>query len=274
MLDITKLLKKRERPVFTDVLRDRSKVFLAGHRGWCSDYPENTMAGFRAALEQDVDMLEFDLNLTRDKRLVVIHDETVDRTTDGTGVIREMDFDELRALDAGVKKNARFAGERIPAFEELCELITEYPHLMLNVEIKERTVETADLAVAMINRYGFLDRCVFTCFDARILEYLHDAYKLRTQGFHESHMLNFTPGRRGTYSKMFAVGIPMSELTPESVYEFEKLGILPWCYCPDTEREVYLATVCGARLMTCNDIGPALKVLHLAEPAEKEKNRR
>ena len=271
MFDPSKLFKKRERPVFTDVLRDRSKIFLAGHRGWCSDYPENTMVSFRAALEQDVDMIEFDLNLTRDKRLVVIHDNTVDRTTDGTGAVRDMTFDEVRALDAGVKKDKRFRGEKVPAFEELCELITEYPNLMLNVEIKEYTFETVDLTIAMIKRYGFLDLCVFTSFDARIVEYIHDAYHLRTQGFHSSHMLNFTPGRRGTYSKMFAVGIPMSELTPDRVYEFEKLGILPWCYCPDTEREVYLSNVCGARLMTCNDIAPALKVLRAAENPYKDR---
>ena len=270
MLDIAKLLKKRERPIFTDVLRDRSKIFLAGHRGWCSDYPENTMVGFRAALEQDVDMLELDLNLTRDKRLVVIHDGTVDRTTDGSGAVCDMTFDEVRALDAGVKKGERFRGEKIPSAEELLELVLEYPNLMLNVEIKEYTTETVDLAVALIKRFGLIDHCVFACFDANILEYLHDKYGLRTQGFHSSHMLNFKPGRRGTYSKMFAAGIPMKELTPDRVYEFERLGILPWCYCPDTEREVYLSTVCGARLMTCNDIAPALKILRAAEKANEK----
>ncbi len=268
MFDLKKLFKKP--PIFTDVLKDRSKVFLAGHRGWCSDYPENTMVSFRAALEQDVDMIEFDLNLTKDKHLVVIHDNTVDRTTDGTGYIRDMTLEDVKALDAGVKKGEQFRGERIPTFEELCGLISEHPGLMCNVEIKERTFETVDLTVEMIKRFGFLDRCVFACFDAKIVEYIYDAYKLRTQGFHGSHMDNFTPGRRGTYSKMFAVGIPMSELTPERVYEFEKLGILPWSYCPDTEREVILSNVCGARLMTCNNIAPALKILRAAANEKTE----
>lgn len=64
-------------------------ILVAGHRGICALYPENTMVSFRAALEADVDNIEMDLNVTRDGRLVVIHDTTLDRTTDKTGKVRD-----------------------------------------------------------------------------------------------------------------------------------------------------------------------------------------
>ena len=70
-------------------MNDRNNIVVAGHRGYRAKYPENTLVSFSKALELGVDMIEFDLNLTKDKRLVVIHDQKVDRTTDGTGFVRD-----------------------------------------------------------------------------------------------------------------------------------------------------------------------------------------
>ena len=74
---------------------------VVGHRGAPRDEPENTLASFERAIRIGVDWIEFDLRKTRDGVLVVIHDETVDRTTNGKGLVRDMTFDELRELDAG-----------------------------------------------------------------------------------------------------------------------------------------------------------------------------
>ena len=86
-------------------------ILVAGHRGICALYPENTMVSFRAALEADVDNIEMDLNVTRDGRLVVIHDTTLDRTTDKTGKVRDCTFDEIKSCDAGGKFDKKFKGE-------------------------------------------------------------------------------------------------------------------------------------------------------------------
>jgi len=73
-------------------------------------------------------------------------------------------------------------------------------------------------------------------------------------------MSNYVPGTSGTLSKMWAVGISMKQLTPQRVKEYEVLGVLPWCYCPDDEKQVHYALGCGAMLMTVNDPQPALRI--------------
>ena len=76
-------------------------IYVAAHRGWCAKYPENTMEAFRAAVELGVDQIELDVRVTRDGELVIIHDATVDRTTNGTGKVCDKLLAELQALDAG-----------------------------------------------------------------------------------------------------------------------------------------------------------------------------
>lgn len=85
------------------------------HRGGNVATPENTLAAFRNAIAQHMDYLEFDVQMTSDGSLVVIHDETVDRTTNGTGAVKDLTFDQIRALDAG-------DGEKVPTFEEVIQL--------------------------------------------------------------------------------------------------------------------------------------------------------
>lgn len=241
-------------------LKDKSRILVAGHRGCRALYPENTLLSMKEALDRKVDMIEFDLNLTRDKVVVVMHDNTVDRTTDGTGYIHDMTLKEIKALDAGVKSGKVFEGLHVPTLREFCDLIAPYKDLLLNVEIKEKTHETVDLSMEILKEYGLVRRSVFTCFDASIVAYLHDAYGVKTQGFPKEKMQNFEEGANGTYSKMTAVGIDVKILTPELVREFEDRGILVWSYCPDTEELAEESVRLGARLMTCNDPRPALRV--------------
>jgi glycerophosphoryl diester phosphodiesterase len=243
-------------------LQNNSSIIVAAHRGFKSVYPENTLLSFQKALELEVDMLEFDLRLSKDGVVMVIHDETVDRTTNGTGNVSDYSLEQLKQLDAGGCFGKVFEGLKIPTLEELCQLLTLYPEVLLNVEVKKHgnAKEVVDKAVAMLTEYGYMSRCVFTCFDAEILGYMYDTYQLKTQGFPAKLMYNFVAGEQGTYSKMWAVGISMKLLSPELVKEFEDRGILAWCYCPDTEKQVYYALGCGALLMTVNDIQPAMQI--------------
>ncbi|ALS29281.1 glycerophosphodiester phosphodiesterase [Paenibacillus sp. 32O-W] len=257
-------------------LQDCEAVVVAGHRGYKSNYPENTLLAFEQALKLGVHMLEFDLRLSKDNVIMVIHDETVDRTTDGKGKVGDFSCKELQRLDAGRWFAERFAGLRIPTFEELCELLKAYPDVLLNVEIKPsfNAIEAADGAIAMLKKYGFLERCVFTSFDAAVLAHIHDAYGLKTQGFPQAQMYNFVPGDNGTYSKMWAVGISMKLLTPELVEQFRDMGLQVWCYCPDDLKSVYYALGCGVTLMTCNNPVPALEIGRHRETLRSAKNGR
>ncbi|GAB6928986.1 hypothetical protein JCM10914A_29690 [Paenibacillus sp. JCM 10914] len=243
-------------------LAHTNEIIIAAHRGWKSAYPENTLLAFRKALERGADMLELDLRLTRDQELVVIHDQTVDRTTDGTGNVGDYALTELKRLDAGGWFGPEFQGLEVPTFREFCDLLTAYPEVLLNVEIKPaaNAIEAADLAIAMLRDDGYLERCVFTCFDANVLTHIHDTYYLPTQGFPGQLMSNYVAGPEGTMSKMWAVGISMKLLTPELVQNYRKQGILPWSYCPDEEEQVRYALECGTTTMTVNDLLPAMKV--------------
>ncbi len=243
-------------------LQNNQSIIVAGHRGWKSEYPENTLLSFRKAIELGVDMLEFDLRFSKDKVVMVIHDATVDRTTNGSGKVSDFTSAELKQLDAGGWFGKVYEGLKIPTFEEFCDLMKLYPDVLLNVEIKPSpdAKEVADAAIAILSRYEYLPRCVFTCFDAEVLAYIHDKYELKTQGFPGELMSNYVAGAEGTLSKMWAVGISMKLLTPQRVQEYEQQGILPWCYCPDTEQQVFYAIGTGSLLMTVNNPQPALQI--------------
>ena len=130
---------------------------LVAHRGGAGLAPENTMVAFRQALDEwDSDMLEMDVRLTADGQVVVLHDGTVDRTTDGTGPVREMAWEEVRQLDAGYRFRDsagefpyRGQGVRIPLFDEVLE---ELPHMRIMVEPK--SAESAGPLVEVIRARG------------------------------------------------------------------------------------------------------------------------
>lgn len=234
---------------------------VAGHRGYSSAYPENTLLAFQEAFQLGVDMVEFDLQLSKDGAVIVMHDQTLDRTTNGHGRLSDYSLAELKQLDAGSWFGSAFEGLKIPTLKELCELLKEYPKVLLNVEIKrgDCAKEVADASIAILKEYGYLSRCVFTSFDADILEHIHDNYRLKTHGFLEEVMHNFVPGEQGTYSKMWSIAMNMNQLTREKVERFRNQGLLVWCYCPDDEEQVAYAMECGATLATCNNPLPALR---------------
>ncbi|MFN3075463.1 MAG: glycerophosphodiester phosphodiesterase [Alphaproteobacteria bacterium] len=125
---------------------------MIGHRGAAAVAPENTLASFRAAAAMGAAMVEFDVMLTADQQAVVFHDETLDRTTNGRGRVRDTPFAALSALDAGGWFEPGFAGESVPSLRETLELLQGLG-MDANIEIKsgqeaeERTAETV-LAIA------------------------------------------------------------------------------------------------------------------------------
>lgn len=115
------------------------RVESLGHRGFLSAAPENTLAGFRRAIELKPDMIECDVRRSSDGHLIVIHDASVDRTTNGTGEVAEKTLDELRSLDAGDWFSPEFAGERLPTLDEVLDASKGKTKLV--IEIKADGVE-------------------------------------------------------------------------------------------------------------------------------------
>lgn len=108
-------------------------IKVLGHRGAPAYEPENTLASFKKAIELGVDQIELDLRFSKDSKLVVIHDEKLDRTTNGKGLVREFTLAELKKLDAG-------KGEKIPTLQEVIDLIRD-KGIFLQIELKESNMQ-------------------------------------------------------------------------------------------------------------------------------------
>lgn len=137
-------------------------IEIIGHRGASGTCPENTVAAFRRAEQIGAHMIELDVQLSRDGEVVVMHDDTVDRTTDGHGAVAAQTLDQLRRLDAGRWFAPEFEGERIPTLAEVLDQV----RLPVNVELKAgggRELEARTLAV--VGEAGALGRVVFSSFE-------------------------------------------------------------------------------------------------------------
>ncbi|NLF17437.1 MAG: glycerophosphodiester phosphodiesterase [Lentisphaerae bacterium] len=127
---------------------------IEAHRGASDECPENTLSAFRRAVELGAASIELDIHETKDGELVVMHDETVDRTTRGKGRLAALTLAELRALDCGAWKHARFAGERIPTLAEALELSRAHG-VRFNVEVKAfSSPRAAERLVGLLREYA------------------------------------------------------------------------------------------------------------------------
>ena len=126
-----------------------SKVVVISHRGEHLHHPENTLPAFRAAIEAGADFIEVDVRTTADGKLVLMHDETLDRCTNGHGEVAKMTLDEIRKLDAGAKSSPEFAGTQVPTFQEVLELARG----RIGVYIDAKQISAKDL-VETVAKYG------------------------------------------------------------------------------------------------------------------------
>ncbi len=139
---------------------------LFGHRGVPQEAPENTLASFGRAVELALDGVELDARLCRTGELVVIHDERVDKLTNGSGCVDQLSFDEIRSLDAGTRFGGSFKGERIPSLEEAFEALRG--KMVVNVELKTKSVAGDGLegkVVALIEKMGLESSVILSSFN-------------------------------------------------------------------------------------------------------------
>lgn len=147
----------------------RFPVAVIAHRGFARVAPENTLSAFRAALEADADMLELDVHRTRDGHLVVMHDNDVDRTTDGAGDVEDMTLEQVKQLDAGAWFSPNFAGERVPTLDEVLALARGRANVM--IELKGRKVPLLPPLVAQaVERHQMRDQVLVSSFYAGPLD--------------------------------------------------------------------------------------------------------
>lgn len=157
-----------------EFMRLDARPLVIAHRGFSGQAPENTMAAFKRAVEVKADMMELDVLLSKDGRVVVIHDETLERTTNGLGLVADHNYEELAQLDAGTWFHPQFEGEPIPLLRDV--LTWAKGKILVNIEIKTEawspnTFEgVAAKVVTMVDELGMRDRVIISSFDARILK--------------------------------------------------------------------------------------------------------
>ena len=252
-----------------------TNVYVAAHRGWSTNYPENTMIAFEKAIEIGVDQIETDVRITKDGELVLIHDAAVDRTTNGTGKVCDFTFEELQRLDAGSWKSAEFAGCRIPKLVDLMELVKDHPTMTLDLELKEYPVSgweevsysVCDRVLQMVDEYNYTDRVVINTFSAKLMEYIvgkyGNMYKLHV--YYPVHKMVgevvLNPYNYGYCACMFrAMGA--GNATPEEYAAMRMTGTRTWAGASvNNAATVDQALLCGAELITCNNCDVILKIL-------------
>ena len=149
-----------------------SRVQVSAHRGWPKVAPENTLPAFEMALESGADYIELDVQLTKDGELVVFHDDTIERTTNGKGYLTDFTYDELQKLSAGswYGDEHEFDDVKIPKFTEVLDLIGN--DILLNIEIKSHgnVPATAEKVVEIIEEYDIKKSCYVTSFSYQALK--------------------------------------------------------------------------------------------------------
>ncbi len=133
---------------------------IVAHRGLLKHAPENTLANFRASLELRLGF-EFDVQRTADGHLVCIHDNTVDRTTNGTGVVSDMTLEQIRRLDAGSWFDAKFAGEKVPTVEEVLQLVAAHRDSEILVAVDLKAADVEQDVVRLAEQHHILHRLLF-----------------------------------------------------------------------------------------------------------------
>lgn len=154
--------------------RSDSIMQIFAHRGASAYFPENTLPAFEEAAKLAVDGIELDVQRTKDGVLVVNHDERIHRTSNGTGHISDLSFEELRKLDFGAWKNEKFKGTKIPTLEEVL-LVFKDTHHVINIEIKTDVKPyegIEDEVIALVNKLGIAERIIYSSFDHTMVEKL------------------------------------------------------------------------------------------------------
>lgn len=165
---------------------------IIAHRGASGLAPENTIAGMKLAIEHGCDGIETDLQLTKDGKVVVFHDWSVERTTDGEGQIKDLTFKELSKLDNGSWFSDEFKGERVATLEELLEVVPE--SLILNLELKSQAFDSRGLekkVMEILNKKNRKENIIISSFNHQSLKRVREIDKTIKLGIlYEGYLLS------------------------------------------------------------------------------------
>ncbi len=214
---------------------------IFAHRGSSAHAPENTLAAFELALRQGADGIELDAKLSADGQVVVIHDQTVERTTDGSGRVKSLTLAEMRKLDAGSHFDFAFRGECIPTLDEVFKAVGQLT--FINVELTNYTSITDDLPVRvaeLVKRHKLSRRVLFSSFNPVALLRIHPLVPDAPIG------LLAGPGRTGAVARSWlgtwlgyqSLHPEVSDVTAELVKRVHRRGCRVFVYTVNLPQEM------------------------------------
>jgi len=254
-------------------LREYRPLSVA-HRGHSIAYPENTLEAYRKAIELGVEMIECDVNITRDGQLVMIHDSTLDRTTTGSGLVSAATWEELQRLDAGGKFKPEFAGVRIPSTEETLLLYKE-AGIFSCFEVKGANADEADhIALGLVDlfvKHNMLDTTFMS-------SYTHAAVHLAQSKCPE--LMTATerlpddappdPSEALRQAKSFNAPVLQHQYTflnADTVHVLHENKIAVWAWSTTDEPSLVYGIEIGADALMGDDVQLMLEVLNRMRPA-------
>nr|WP_236765659.1 glycerophosphodiester phosphodiesterase family protein [Agrobacterium tumefaciens] len=214
-------------------------IRLGGHRGHSAGAPENTLAAFRKAFEfggRNV-TCETDLGITRDGELVLIHDKTVDRTTDGHGIVHDMTYSELSKLDAGSWFSSEFVGERVPLLKDALQLARELGIIyQLELKIYDANDVFFPKLRTLIDELGCADLLQFSSFDYVQLKAVKEAIpEVPTVGLMHSRLID--PAALARQANLDAMNIEIYHFASGEARQLHNEGFAAFCYLPTGYHE-------------------------------------
>lgn len=222
------------------------KIQNIAHRGFSGKYPENTMISFKKAAELQADMIELDVTISLDRIPVVIHDDTLERTTGEEGIVSNFTYEQLKKLDAGTWMNKKFNREKIPSLKEVLVWIKN-KKIQLNIEIKDSAFEKEyhkdgieKQVLELIEKYSIADKCIISSFNHRILERIRRlssairiSYLYNKKDKPEEGEILFC--RR---MKVYSLNISSKELKKKIFKKAVKEGIPVFVYTVNSKKEM------------------------------------
>jgi glycerophosphoryl diester phosphodiesterase len=253
-------------------LREYRPLSVA-HRGHSIAYPENTLEAYRKAIELGVEMIECDVNITRDGELVMIHDSTLDRTTPGSGRVSAATWEEIQQLDAGKKFKPEFAGTRVPSTEETLLLYKE-AGILSCFEVKGAEADESNrIALGLLQlflKHDMLDRAFMS-------SYHHEALQLAKSKCPElllapERLPDDAPAdppeavRQANSFPAPVLQYQYTVLTPEVVRLLHENEIAVWSWSTNDEASMVFSIGAGADALMGDDVQLMMEILDRMRP--------
>ena len=240
-----------------------SPVIFA-HRGASSHAPENTLAAFQLAIEHGAKAIELDVQLTKDHEVVVFHDFLLNRTTNGTGKIKDFSLSELRNFNAGISFSPAYQNEKIPALAEVLDSLPQ--DILINIELKNPQTPFDGLparTACLVREFNAQDRVLISSFNSIALSKFNKELPSVPRGrlLHTKQMTNYLLSLPALLAKIQSVHLSFKSLNPQIIASFKGAGKKVFTYTLNHTQDILTAMKMGIDGFFTDDPGFARRIL-------------